>query len=89
MEKERHDDLPGGSGFDITDLNADLAGIVFTEKVLDGTLSLEKIAQAFQFKQVIPSQIDLPKELKHPKTPELETEMLRRLRKAAEAMYGD
>ncbi|MDO5114142.1 MAG: hypothetical protein Q4E67_07175, partial [Planctomycetia bacterium] len=82
LEKERKDARPGGSGFDVTDLNADLAGVAFACGIMEGRIPLEKVAQDFRFSQVIPSRIRLPKSLKNPETREEEDETMRRLRSA-------
>ncbi|MDO4574487.1 MAG: M12 family metallo-peptidase [Planctomycetia bacterium] len=84
LEKERKDAAPGGSGFDVTDLNADLAGVGFARSVMDGTIPLEKVIRKFRFEEIVPSKIRLPKALKHPETREEEDETLNRLREAVQ-----
>ncbi|MDO4569651.1 MAG: hypothetical protein Q4D38_04640 [Planctomycetia bacterium] len=66
VEKERRDDLPGGSGFDITDLNADLSGVAFAQLILMDFVSLKDVVERFEYSRVVPSRISVPKNLKHP-----------------------
>ncbi|MBO5436559.1 MAG: hypothetical protein J6A23_02755 [Thermoguttaceae bacterium] len=82
VEKELSDDREGGSGFDVIDLNADVAGIWFGKRVMDGKIPLEKIGRAFTYPQIVPSQIRIPKRLKHPTTHEEIQELLEFLRRS-------
>lgn len=86
VEKELNDDQEGGSGFDVTDLNADLAGTWFATRVLKGEISLERIGKMFDYTLVVPAQIRIPKRLKHPKTAEEISELLLKLRTAVDAL---
>lgn len=81
LEKERND-ASRGSGFDVTDLNADLSGVAFACYVMEGKISLEKIAREFEFSHVIPTRIRLSQTLANPETREEEDETMRRLRNA-------
>lgn len=85
-EKEINDDQEGGSGFDVTDLNADLAGTWFATRVLKGKISLERIGKSFDYTLVVPAQIRIPKRLKHPKNPEEISELLLKLRTAVDEL---
>ncbi len=82
VEKELSDDREGGSGFDVIDLNADVAGVWFGKRVMDGEITLEKIGRAFTYPQLVPSQIRIPKRLKHPTTHEEIQELLEFLRRS-------
>lgn len=86
VEKELNDDQEGGSGFDVTDLNADLAGTWFATRVLKGKISLERIANSFDYTLVVPAQIRIPKRLKHPEKAEEISELLKNLRTAVDAL---
>ncbi|MDO4550010.1 MAG: matrixin family metalloprotease [Planctomycetia bacterium] len=86
LEKEFHDDRPGGSGFDITDLNADLAGVAFSVAVQNGSISLEKIANEFRFEDFIPMKIDMPQEFKKPQNNRQADKTLEYLRTAIQAL---
>ena len=86
VEKELNDDQEGGTGFDMTDLNADLAGTWFSTRVLKGEISLDRIGKMFEYTQVVPAQIRIPKRLKHPKTAEEISELLMKLRTAVDAL---
>ncbi len=80
VEKELSDDREGGSGFDATDLNADVAGVWFAYDVMNGKISLEKIGREFEYGKVVPSQIRIPKRRKHPETVEEVQELVLKLR---------
>ena len=80
VEKELSDDRDGGSGFDVVDLNADLAGAWFGKRVMNGEIPLEKIGRTFTYSRVVPAQIRIPKRLKHPKNHEEIHELLEFLR---------
>jgi len=86
VEKELNDDQEGGSGFDVTDLNADLAGTWFGTRVLNGKISLKRIGKSFDYTLVVPSQIRIPKRLKHPEGAEEISELLMKLRTAVDAL---
>jgi len=89
IEKELSDDREGGSGFDVTDLNADIAGVWFAQKVMAGTISLEKIGKEFEYGKVVPAQIRIPKRLKHPETAEEIQELVFKLRGAVQELQDD
>ncbi len=82
VEKELNDDRDGGSGFDVTDLNADIAGVWFGNRVMRGLISLEEVGRKFEYTRVVPSQIRIPKRLKHPETVEEIQELTLKLREA-------
>ena len=86
LMKEFDDDRPGGSGFDVTDLIADLAGVAFSVAVQEGRISLERIAKEFCFKDVIPLELDVPKEIKHPKNNKQAEKTMNFIRAAIYAM---
>ncbi len=56
-------DARSGSGFSYADLAADLAGVMFAEKVLRGDLTVEQLAGQFQVEQYMPDVSDLPEGL--------------------------
>lgn len=82
VEKELNDDRKGGSGFDVTDLNADVAGAWFGRRVMRGEISLQKVGRSFDYAHVVPAQIRIPKRLKHPKDVEEIQELVQELRKS-------
>lgn len=86
VEKEIRDDRPGGSGFDVTDLNADLAGTWFADRVLKGEIPLEDIGKSFDYTLFVPAKIRIPKRLKHPKDTEEIQELLDALRKGVQEL---
>jgi hypothetical protein len=53
-------DARSGSGFSYADLAADLAGIVFADKLLRGEITIEQLAGQFQVQQHMPEVADLP-----------------------------
>jgi hypothetical protein len=57
-------DARSGSGFSYADLAADLAGIVFAEKLLRGELTVEQLAGQFEVQQHMPHIDDLPEGLR-------------------------
>lgn len=88
VEKELSDDREGGSGFDVTDLNADVAGIWFAHDVMNGRISLEKIGREFEYGKVVPSQIRIPKRLKRPERVEELQELVLKLRDAVQQLQS-
>ncbi|MDO4630418.1 MAG: hypothetical protein Q4C70_14665, partial [Planctomycetia bacterium] len=86
VEKELNDDREGGSGFDVTDLNADIAGVWFGNRIMRGLISLEDVGRKFEYTRAVPSQIRIPKRLKHPKNPEEIQELVQKLREAVHVL---
>ncbi len=80
VSKEFYDNRPGGSGFDVTDLNADIAGVLFSVAVQEGKISLKQIADGFRFVDYIPTKIDMPSELKKPQNNKQAEETVRHLK---------
>lgn len=89
VEKELNDDRDGGSGFDVTDLNADIAGVWFGNRVMRGLISLEDVGRKFEYTRVVPSQIRIPKRLKHPKDTEEIQELVQKLREAVHELQKE
>lgn len=86
LAKEFNDNRPGGSGFDVTDLNADLAGVAFSVGVQEGKISLEQIAKDFRFIDYIPTKIDIPKDLKKPQNNKQAAETVRHLKEGIQKL---
>ena len=57
-------DARSGSGFSYVDLAANMAGIVFAERLLRGELTVEQVAGQFQIQQFMPDVADLPEGLR-------------------------
>lgn len=52
-------DANGGTGFSFADMAANRAGIVFAEKLLDGTITLEQLEDDFRVERYLPEITDL------------------------------
>jgi hypothetical protein len=52
-------DAHGESGFSFVDLSADMAGVAFAAHVLDGKISLDKLADSFNIRDYMPDIKDL------------------------------
>jgi hypothetical protein len=52
--KEQLDMQPGGSGFSLADLNADLAGVTFARKVQHSEIPLRTLAARFRVEDYVP-----------------------------------
>lgn len=65
IAKESHD-AQFGTGFSFVDLSADLAGIAFASRVLDGRLPLNRVAESFRVADYVPD----PEGLKEGVSPE-------------------
>lgn len=57
-------DAHGGSGFSVADLAADHAGIAFAGRILEGKLTLSRIAGHFAVPDYLPDVADLPEGLR-------------------------
>jgi len=56
-------DAKQGTGFSFADMAANRAGIIFAEKLLDGSLTLKEVSQRFTCKTFLPPIDDLPENL--------------------------
>jgi hypothetical protein len=52
-------DAHGKSGFSFIDLSADMAGVAFAEKIRDGSISLNQLADSFKTRDFMPDIKDL------------------------------
>ena len=58
-------DAQGGSGFSFVDMAANRAGVRFAERVLNGSLPIQGLANRFDARHFVPSMHDLPEKLQN------------------------